>query len=57
MTGINYLKCQKNRPLDTHKEQIKLILDKSDLGWNKKNHRIGILFNNELMQAFLIKGK
>ena len=36
-----------------YKEQIELILDKSDLGWNKKNHRIGILFNNELMQAFL----
>ena len=37
-----------------YKEQIELILDKSDLGWNKKNHRIGILFNNELMQAFLL---
>jgi hypothetical protein len=37
-----------------YKEQIELILDKSDLGWNKKNHRIGILFNNELMQAVLL---
>lgn len=39
------------------KEEIEIILDKSDLGWNKKNHRIGILFNNELMQAFFIEGK
>jgi len=38
------------------REEIKIILNKGDLGWNKKTKRIGILFDNELLQAFMIKG-
>ncbi len=38
------------------RDEIKLILNKGDLGWNKKTKRIGILFDNELLQAFMIKG-
>lgn len=38
------------------REEIKIILNKGDLGWNKKTKRIGILFDDELLQSFMIKG-
>ena len=38
-----------------YKEQVELVIKKSELGYNKKTKRIGILFDDKMMQAFLIK--
>ena len=35
--------------------QIEMSLEKSDLGYNKKTKRIGFLFDDEMMQAYMIK--
>jgi len=42
--------------IDTEiKEQVELTLEKSELGYNKSTKRMGILFDDEMFQSFLIR--
>ena len=39
---------------DQYKGQIKLVIESTELGFNKKTNRIGVLFDNTLSQTMMI---